>query len=102
MGRPSPKIGNLKKVVRERLMAGRVRYVDHAKARFEGRAIKRREVGQVLKNGRHETLKDKFMEEHGSWNYSIRGETIDKRNLRVVVSFDGPYMLIITVIDLDR
>ena len=32
------------------------------------------------------------------WNYSIRGKATDKRNLRVVISFDESGLLIITVV----
>lgn len=65
------------------------------------RKTKRQEVKQVLKSGHHEKNKDQFDEEFLDWNYSIKGKTIDKRNLRVIISFEKS-MLIITVIDLDK
>lgn len=55
----------------------------------------------VIRHGYHEKRKDSFSEEYQGWNYAIRGKTIDRRSLRVVVSFDESGMLIITAIDLD-
>lgn len=43
---------------------------------------------------------DKYVPEHSAWNYTIRGNTMDKRELRIVVSFDENEMLVVTVIDL--
>lgn len=75
----------------------------HAVQRGSERRITRPEYLRVLETGFHEKRKDEFKEEHQGWNYAIRGETIDGRQLRVPVSFDGQgTMLIITVIDLDR
>ena len=50
----------------------------------------------------HDKNKDKFVEEFNAWNYSIKGKTIDKRELRVIVSFDEAGMLIITAIELRK
>tara|TARA_Y100000590_G_scaffold457256_1_gene609508 strand:+ start:6057 stop:6332 length:276 start_codon:yes stop_codon:yes gene_type:complete len=90
------------KEVRAMLAAGKYRYVGHANERLQERSVSRLEVKQVLKNGHHEKRKDEFKEEHTCWNYSIRGKTVDKKNLRIAVSFDKSNMLIITVIDLDK
>ena len=100
MNRP-PKINNLLVEIYKKLEVGKYRYVAHASRRLQERAITRLEVKQVLKNGHHEKRKDEFKVNHACWNYSIRGKTIDKRNLRIAVSFDKSNMLIITVIDLD-
>ncbi len=59
-----------------------------------------KQIGQCLPVW-HEKAKDQFSERYESWNYAIRGKTIDLRELRVVVSFDENNMLVITVIDLD-
>ena len=101
MSRP-PKISNLLALVRDKLEAGKYRYVGHANERLQQRKITRLEVKQALKSGHHEKRKDEFKEEQKTWNYSIRGKTIDGRNLRVALSFDKNNMLIITVIDLDK
>ena len=78
-------------------------YLDtrHAEERQGERSINRLEVVYVLKNGHHEKRKDKFEEQFNAWNYAIRGKTLDKRDLRIVVSFDETTkMLIITAIEI--
>lgn len=80
------------------------RYLDtrHARDRKQQRGISLPEVLFVLLNGFHEKSKDRYDELFESWSYSIRGKTVDKRNLRIVISFDAETgMLIITAIDLD-
>lgn len=80
------------------------RYLDtwHAEDRQNERRINRPEILYVLKNGHHEKKKDKFDEFYNSWNYAVRGKTVDRRELRVVVSFDKNGMLIITAIELKK
>ena len=54
-----------------------------------------------MESGYHEKSKDEFKVEWQAWNYAIRGRTIDRRELRVAVSFDDEdSLLIITAIDL--
>ena len=73
----------------------------HATLRKGQRKITRYEMVFVLETGFHEKKKDEFKSEHNAWNYAIRGKTLDRRELRIVVSFDQPtQMLIITAIDL--
>jgi hypothetical protein len=96
------KIDNLMDLIREKLNKAQDRYVDHALQRIKEREVTFPEVRQVLRDGYHEKRKDEFKEEHQAWNYSIRGKTVDKRNLRIAVSFDEDDMLVITVIDLDK
>jgi len=73
----------------------------HSSLRQEQRKITRREILYVLKVGWHEKSKDYYDESYDAWNYSIRGQTLDWRRLRVIVSFDDDEMLIISAIDLD-
>ena len=96
------KLKNVLSEVHNMLEEGKYRYVGDANERLQQRSVTRLEVKQALKNGHHEKRKDEFKEEHNRWNYSIRGKTLDKRNLRLAVSFDKNNMLIITVIDLDK
>lgn len=65
------------------------------------RMIFRTEIEFVLEHGFHEKKKDKFSEEFKSWDYSIRGKTNDDRQLRIVVAFEKPNLLVVTAIDLD-
>jgi len=80
------------------------RYLDtcHASERQEQRSITRSEVLQVLKRGYHERKRDRFEELHGSWNYSIRGKTVDGRDIRVIVSFEEDGLVIITAIEVGK
>ena len=101
MMKKPPKISNLIDRIRSELENGNERYVDHALERLQQRQVTRQEVRQVLRAGFHEKRKDTFKEEYGSWSYSVRGKTVDKRTLRVVVSLEEN-LLVITVIDLDK
>ena len=101
-GKRPPKFANLLERVRRALDAGTYTDVVHAQQRQAERAITRPEYVYVLKHGFHESKKDKFEELYGTWNYAIRGKTLDKRDLRVIVSFDDDGMLIITTIEVGR
>ena len=80
------------------------RYLDtrHVEDRQNERQINRPEILHVLKNGYHEKKKDKFDEFYKSWNYAVRGKTVDRRELRIIVSFNENGMLIITAIELKK
>jgi len=75
-------------------------YLDtrHVTYRKNERGISRLEIEYVLKNGWNEKRKDKFDDAYSSWNYAMRGKTIDKRDLRIVITFQGK-MLIITAME---
>ncbi len=89
-------------IVAAAIESGRIRYSHHANVRMKERQIIKPEVEFVLKGGHHEARKDQFKEEHSAWDYSIRGRTLDNRNLRIVVAFEAPNVLVVTAIDLDR
>jgi hypothetical protein len=72
----------------------------HARQRMAERGVVLPDILQVLGFGQHEKAKDEFEKRFQSWNYAIRGKTVDGRELRIVVGFD-PALLVITVIDLD-
>lgn len=80
---------------------GSILYSKHANERLGERGIVKPEVEYILTYGHHESKKDQYNEEHSSWDYAIRGKTIDGRNLRIVVALVEPNVLIITAIDLD-
>ena len=101
MVRP-PKISNLMSRISECLDAGHYRYLEHAEKRIQQRKVSRLEVKQVLRSGHHEKSKDVFREEYGNWCYSVKGRTVDKRVLRIAVTFDEKEMLIVTVIVLSK
>lgn len=88
-------------MARECIRQGRYRDTRHATDRKSERVISLVEITSVINSGYHEKSKDEFKPEYDAWNYAIRGKTVDKRSLRVAVSFDEQLMLIITAIDLD-
>ncbi len=70
--------------------------------RREERIITLLEIHDVIQGGWHEKRKDEYKDEHQSWSYAIRGQTIDRRELRIVIAFDEESgMLLITAIDLN-
>jgi hypothetical protein len=75
-------------------------YVDtrHAASRQVERQISRLEVLFVLRNGRREPKRDRFDRHSSTWSYAIRGLTIDRRDVRIIVAFEGEILMIITTI----
>ncbi len=101
MDRP-PKLSNLMGTIRKCIEEGRYLDTRHASQRQAERDVTRPELLHALLNGYHEKRKDSFEDDYSTWNYSVRGKTIDARALRVIVSFDKTHMLIITAIDLGK
>lgn len=100
--RPS-KNPDILSIARNAVADGSYTPVDHAKVRLNEREVTISELEQVINTGFREPKKDEFKKEHNSWNYAIRGKTVDKRSLRIAVSLDAQTdVLIITVIDLDK
>jgi hypothetical protein len=96
------KCTNLLKEIETAVRSGNYIYTGHAQERLQQREVTRQEVKQVLKNGHHEKRKDHFDETYDEWNYSVKGNTVDKRKLRLIISFDENNLLVITVIDLEK
>ena len=99
---PPAKVDDLMLVVKTKAQRGDLVLMPHAIKRKSQRDITINDIIQVLTTGWHESRKDKYCEEHLEWNYSIRGKTIDNRQLRIIVSFDKNNMLVITVIHLQK
>ena len=80
----------------------------HALQRQVERQITRPEYLHALRTGYHEARKDEYREEYRAWSYSIRGDTVDGRDIRVVVSFEkvadksDELLLIITVVEVSH
>ena len=94
------KIKDLMATVKISVESGKYLDTRHGLERQTERLITRPEVLFVLRNGHHEKKKDKWDAHYLAWNYAVRGKTLDKRELRVVISFDENGMLIITAIEL--
>jgi hypothetical protein len=96
-----PKIPNLLEKVKECLNSGKYRFSKHALDRKKERFISLPNVLEVLNKGHHEKAKDSWDFVFKTWNYSIKGKTIDANPCRVIVSFEENGLLIITVIRLN-
>ena len=96
------KVDHLLALVKDSLQSGEYVFTGHAAERLQQREVSRLEVKQALTSGFHEKKKDMYDDNYKCWNYSIRGKTVDNRDLRIIVSFDSDGMLIITVIDIKR
>lgn len=87
------------------LMLNKVRFSGHARQRMVERNVIYFEIIQALNKGKHEPKRDRFNDELASWEYSIEGATVDRRLLRIGLSFEvgenGERIVVITVIDLN-
>lgn len=101
MARPK-KIEDLLETVRNCIKLRRFRVSGHAQERMSTRNVPLPEVLHVLKTGWSEKREDKFSEEFNTWKYSIRSQTKDEKDVRVIVAFDAETkVVVITVIDLN-
>jgi len=101
VGKNPQKVEDLLNVIARHLEAGRFLDTRHATDRQSERKITRSEVLFVLRHGFHEKRKDRFDEQFHAWNYAVRGKTMDRKDLRIIVSFDEAGMLIITAIEME-
>jgi hypothetical protein len=87
---------------RELVSVGRYRDTRHSSQRRGERGIILPEIIQAILSGWHEKRKDEFKPEWNSWNYAIRGKTVDDRELRVAVAFEerASLLILVTAIDL--
>ena len=97
-----PKLKNLLAEIRAHIKAGTWLDTTHAVKRQQERHINREDMLYVLETGFHEKRKDAYNNEVKTWNYAMRGKTVDMKEIRVVVSFDSARLLIITVIPVGR
>lgn len=74
----------------------------HAETRRRERRLSIPDIVHALLNGDRDPVHDEFKEEFQSWNYAVKGKTVDNRPVRIAVAFDENKMLIITVIPLGR
>lgn len=87
-------------LVRRSVESGSYRFSLHAQERLQERSVTLPEVSKILRTGNLEPSKDKLHETHGTWNYALRGETVDLREIRLVFTVASDGILIVTVIDL--
>lgn len=95
------KVRNIVQVAALAIRSGYVLYTSHANIRMRERRIIKPEVEHILTHGHHEAKKDQFNDEFRSWDYAIKGKTLDGRTLRIIIAVVDPNILVITTIDLD-
>lgn len=74
----------------------------HAKERQQERAISDLEILDILegkknRNRKRNKDKDKFVIGKEDWNYCIEGQNLDKKKIRIIISFEDDMIPIITV-----
>ena len=69
--------------------------------RQEERMIQLSDILNVLENGFHEEKFTLFDVQHQLWKYAIRGKSLDKNDLRVIIAFPQE-MAIITVMRITK
>lgn len=84
MKRP-PKITDVLKKARECIEKGRYYDTSHATLRKIQRRISLTDVLYVIRHGFHEKRKDQYQPEYNDWTYSIRGRSIDEKDIRIVI-----------------
>jgi hypothetical protein len=78
-------------------------FTQHGEIRSKQRKnVNHEQVIRILKDKykKHDAARDYYQKGQLDWNYHIQGKTVDNQPVRIVLSFDENWMLIITVIDL--
>lgn len=88
---------NLLEEIRKSIAGDNYIITNHAIKRQDERSISIEDVLFVLSHGRHEEDKTVFNLKFQAWNYAIRGKTLDRVDLRIIVGFEEK-MVVITVI----
>lgn len=97
-----PKLENVLEIAKKRIAEGKFIPTFHSECRQLERDITLLDALHVIKTGYREPKYDQYKDEWQTWNYAIRGSTLQDEAIRVVISFDEKQMLIITVINLER
>ncbi|MGE0174658.1 MAG: DUF4258 domain-containing protein [Oligoflexales bacterium] len=96
------KIPNILTLIRERASTGDFVVLPHAATRRQQRNISIPDITFILIHGEREPNKDEYKHDFQSWNYAIKGKTVDSKAVRIAVTFDEDEMLIVTVIPLGK
>lgn len=97
--------GKLYQLISNKIMDGNYVFLKHAKQRQKDREITDLDVLKVLKgekdrNRKRNKRKDKYEEGQKDWNYCMEGLDIDGKKIRIILSFNEEFLLIITLIRL--
>lgn len=94
-------------IIAQKIESGDYVFLSHARKRLMDRNITDIDVLNILENRndqkrKRNKSKDTYISGYNDWNYCIEGTHLDKRKIRVIISFDSELMLIITVIRIDH
>lgn len=98
----SGQLSDVLKIARACIENGNYRPTFHAECRRFERDITLHDALYVIKMGYRVPERDEYKVEFASWNYAIEGRTLQDEKIRVIISFDEDFMLIITVINITR
>ena len=99
------KTSELFSAIESALGSGNYYFTAHALKRSrERRNVSEFQVIRILQSQSkyHEPKGDSFNQGFNTWNYSIRGKSIDLEDIRIILSFDENDLLIITVINMEE
>lgn len=94
-----PQIINVLEEIRRHIDSDKFFDTRHAQYREFERSITLPDALHVLKIGRHEKNKTRFDKSYSTWRYAIRGLTVEKKDVRVIIAFESSFLVIITVMD---
>ena len=97
---------DLMDLICQKIQTGEYIFKIHAKERLRDRGITDIEVLDILeglkgRRRKRNKSKDKYDEGFQDWNYCIEGNNLDGIKIRIIVSFEGNLMPIITVIRIE-
>jgi hypothetical protein len=96
---------DLLSLVAQKITGVRYIFLNHAKTRLVDRKITDIEVLDILEHKekcRRNKSKDSYTPGFQDWKYCFEGKSFDHQpNIRIIISFDEEFMLVITVIRLD-
>lgn len=91
------------RLIAEKILSSNYLFKHHAKSRQKTRGVSDIDVLDILENkaGRkrkRNKKKDIYTPGHLDWNYCIEGLDLNKEKIRIAISFDEKFMLVITVV----
>ncbi len=85
----------------EAMENGSLRLSTHAQLRMAERSIVLSDIEEAIYSSVREDHKDQLTKDGKDWKYALRGNSETGKDLRIVVLFDDPKVLVITAIDKD-
>lgn len=75
----------------------------HASEQMVLRDVQMSDIEEMIYNAQREDHKDSLSNDGKSWKYSLRGpNTAGDKDIRIIVAFNDPDVVIITVIDKNK